>query len=84
LDIREIVWDGMEWIDLAEGKDQWGALLNTIISLRVSYNFGKFLGSVKAGCFTRKVIWVATLCRLERAQLFGGTYRLHLQGGSVS
>jgi hypothetical protein len=35
LDLREIEWDGMDLIDLAKDKDQWRALLSTVISLRV-------------------------------------------------
>jgi hypothetical protein len=35
MDLREIGWDGMEWFDLAQDRDQWRALLNTIINLRV-------------------------------------------------
>jgi sugar phosphate isomerase/epimerase len=34
-DLREIGWDGMEWIDLAQNKDQWKALVNTVMNLRV-------------------------------------------------
>ena len=26
---------GMDWIDLAEDRDRWGALVNTVINLRV-------------------------------------------------
>jgi hypothetical protein len=26
IDLREIGWDGMDWIDLAEDRDQWGGL----------------------------------------------------------
>jgi hypothetical protein len=26
MDIREIRWDGMDWIDLAQNRDQWRAL----------------------------------------------------------
>jgi hypothetical protein len=33
--LREIGWDGMDRIDLAQNKDQWGALVNTVINLRV-------------------------------------------------
>jgi hypothetical protein len=35
MDLREIRWDGMEWIDLAEDRDQWRALVNTVMNLRV-------------------------------------------------
>jgi hypothetical protein len=30
----EIQWDGMDWIDLAQDRDQWRALVNTAINLR--------------------------------------------------
>jgi hypothetical protein len=35
MDLREIGWGGMDWIDLAQDSDQWRALVNTIINLRV-------------------------------------------------
>jgi hypothetical protein len=35
-DLREIEWDGMDWIDLAQDRDQWRALVNTAMNLRVS------------------------------------------------
>jgi hypothetical protein len=28
--LREIGWDGMDWIDLAQDKEQWRALVNTV------------------------------------------------------
>jgi hypothetical protein len=36
MDLREIGWDGMDWIDLAQDRDQWRALGNTVINLRAS------------------------------------------------
>jgi hypothetical protein len=33
--LREIGWDGMDWIDLAQDRDQWRALVDTVLNLRV-------------------------------------------------
>jgi hypothetical protein len=33
--LREIGWDGMDWIDLAQDRNQWRALVNTVMNLRV-------------------------------------------------
>jgi hypothetical protein len=35
MDLREIGCCGMDWIDLAQDRDQWRALVNTIMHLRV-------------------------------------------------
>jgi hypothetical protein len=35
MDLRETGWDGMDWIDLAQDRDQWRALVNTVQNLRV-------------------------------------------------
>jgi hypothetical protein len=32
---REIEWDGVDWIDMVQGRDHWRALLNTVLNLRV-------------------------------------------------
>jgi hypothetical protein len=32
IDLREIGWDGMDWIDLAQDRDQWRALVNTVMT----------------------------------------------------
>jgi hypothetical protein len=34
LDLRVIGWDGMEWSDLGLDRDQWRALVNTLMNLR--------------------------------------------------
>jgi hypothetical protein len=31
MDFREIGWDGMDWIHLAQDRDQWRALVNTVM-----------------------------------------------------
>jgi hypothetical protein len=35
LDVREIGWGGMDWIDLAWDRDQWRALVSTVMNLWV-------------------------------------------------
>jgi hypothetical protein len=35
MDLREIGWGGMDWIDLAQDRDQWRTLVNTVLNLRV-------------------------------------------------
>jgi hypothetical protein len=35
LDLREIGWDGMDWIHLAQDGDQWRDIVNTVMNLRV-------------------------------------------------
>jgi hypothetical protein len=35
IDLREIGWDGRDWIDLAPDRDQWRALVSTVMNLRV-------------------------------------------------
>jgi hypothetical protein len=35
MELREIGWGIMDWIDLVRDRDQWGALVNTVMNLRV-------------------------------------------------
>jgi hypothetical protein len=35
MDLREIERDGMNWINLVQDRDQWRALVNTVMNLRV-------------------------------------------------
>jgi hypothetical protein len=35
MNFRGIRWDAMDWIDLAQVRDQWRALVNTVMNLRV-------------------------------------------------
>jgi hypothetical protein len=35
MDLREIAWGDTGWIHLAEDRNQWRALVNTVMNLRV-------------------------------------------------
>jgi hypothetical protein len=43
MDLRVIGWDGVDWIHMAQDRDHWRALVNTVLNLRVPYNAGGFL-----------------------------------------
>jgi hypothetical protein len=35
MDLRETVWDGVDWIHMAWDRDQWRVLVNTVLNFRV-------------------------------------------------
>jgi hypothetical protein len=35
MDLKERGWSSMDWINLAQDRDQWRALVNTVMNLRV-------------------------------------------------
>jgi hypothetical protein len=51
---REVGWDGVDWVDLAEDRDQWWALVNMVMNLQVPWDAGKFLSNCTIGSFSRR------------------------------
>jgi hypothetical protein len=47
-------WDGFDWIDLAQDRDQCRVLVNTVMNLRVAWNAAKFLSSCTISGFSRR------------------------------
>jgi hypothetical protein len=45
VDLREVGWAGLNWIDLAEDRNRWRAVVNAVMNVRVTENMGNFLSS---------------------------------------
>jgi hypothetical protein len=54
MDLKEIGWDGGDWIDLAHDRHQWRTLVNAVMNLRVPQNAGKFLSSCTIDSLSRR------------------------------
>jgi len=47
---------GVDWIDLAQDRDRWLALVNAVMELRVPQNTGNFLTSREPVSFSRRTL----------------------------
>jgi hypothetical protein len=41
MDLREVGWGDVVWIGLAQDRNRWRTLVNSVLNLQVPYNAGK-------------------------------------------
>jgi hypothetical protein len=50
--LRKVDWSGVGWIVVAQDRDQWRALVNTVMNLLVPYDVGELHSSCTTGGFS--------------------------------
>ena len=43
IDLQEVVWGGMDWMNLVRDRDRWLALVNVVMNMQVSSVEGNFI-----------------------------------------
>ena len=56
MDLPRVGCEGMDWIDLAQDRDRWWALVNGVMNIRVPNNVGNFLSSCKSVSCSRRTL----------------------------
>jgi len=56
MDLQNMGCRGMDWIDLAQDRDRWRALVTEVMNLRVPYNAGNFLTGRETVSFSRRTL----------------------------
>jgi hypothetical protein len=55
MDLGEVGWSDVDWIGLAQDKNRWGALVNSVLNLPVPRNAAKLLSDLSSSAQLRRV-----------------------------
>jgi len=56
MELREIGWEGVDWIHVTQDRDRWRTPVKTVMELRVPQKAGNFLTSLVTRSFTRGTV----------------------------
>jgi hypothetical protein len=54
VDVRETGWGDIGWIHLTQDRDQWKALVDTRLNLRIPYSVAKFMCGWTIGSYSTR------------------------------
>ena len=57
MNIQKVERGGMDWINLAQDKDGWRAVVNAVMIFRVTLSAGNFLTDLKLACCSRRILF---------------------------
>jgi hypothetical protein len=78
-ELKIVGWDGVYWIDTAQDRDQWRALVNTVLNFRVPLNAGKFLRGCTIGGSSRMAQLCEEVLKLILSFIFGISFYFFIQ-----
>jgi hypothetical protein len=56
MNLHEVGYEGMDWIELAQERDRWQVLVNAVMNLWVPQHVGNFLTSSELVTFSRTTL----------------------------